>query len=52
MAAQYQFNLVDVSKDREPSVAATVKRIVVGIIDIFFDQSHESVRNACFNAFV
>ena len=52
MAVQYQFNLVDVSRDREPSVATTVKRIVVGVIDMFFDQSHESVRNACVNTFI
>lgn len=37
MASQYKFNLVDATKDREPSVAKTVKRIVVGIIEMFFD---------------
>lgn len=33
-------------------MAATVRRIVVEIIDMFFDQPHESVRNASANAFI
>ena len=44
--------MVDSSKEREPTVAKTVKKIVVAIIEMFFDQSNEELRKECVNTFV
>ena len=34
-------------KDKEPSVAKTVKRVVACIKELFFDVAHDNIRNAC-----
>ena len=52
MASLYKFGLVDATRDSDPSVAKTVKRIVVAIIEMFFDQSHEMVRAECAKTFI
>ena len=46
MALKFRLNFVDLGKDRDPSVAKTVKRVVQTIKEMFFDLSNESVRNA------
>ena len=48
MALKFGEDFVDLNKDREPSVSKTVKRVVTSIKELFFDQSHVNVRNACF----
>ena len=52
MAAQYRFNLIDSTKERDPSVAKTVKKIVVAMIEMFFDQQDEDLRKECVNTFI
>jgi hypothetical protein len=46
MALKFRLNFVDLGKDRDPSVAKTVKRVVQTIKEMFFDLSNENVRNA------
>ena len=44
---KFGLNFVDHSKDRDPSIAKTVKRVIQTIKEMFFDLSNENVRNAC-----
>ena len=44
--------MIELNRDRDPSIAKTVKRIVQCMKEMFFDLSHEYVRNACFASFV
>ena len=52
MALNYRTDLIDLSKDKEPSVAKTVRRIVTSIKDMFFSESHETVRNEIATTFI
>jgi hypothetical protein len=48
MALKFGVDFVDINKDKEPSVAKTVRRVVSSIKELFFDQNNANVRNACF----
>lgn len=47
MALKFGENMVYLDKDKQPSVAKTVQRIVTCMKEMFFDQSNENIRNAC-----
>lgn len=47
MALKFNKNLKDTVRDIPPSLTKTVKRIVSTIIDLFFQESHDNIRNAC-----
>jgi len=44
MAQRFQQNFVLLGKDKDPSVAKTVKRVVQSMKEQFFDQAHDMVR--------
>ena len=52
MALQFKGNMIDLSKDKEPSVARTVRRIVSSLKDMFFSETHENVRNEIAATFI
>ena len=51
MALKFRQNFIDTAKDKDPSVAKTVRRVITCMKEMFFDQSHENIRNACFITF-
>jgi len=50
MAEGFGGNLIDTARDKEPSVAKTVKRIVGCMKQMFFDLSNDNVRSQCSNS--
>jgi hypothetical protein len=46
MAEKFQFNFIELTKDKDPSISKTVKRVVVNIREMFFEDESESVRKA------
>ena len=46
MAEKFQFNFIELTKDKEPSISKTVKRVVVNIREMFFEDENENVRKA------
>ena len=47
MALKFRLNFIDMAKDKDPTVSKTVRRVIQSIKEMFFDQSHENIRNAC-----
>jgi len=47
MALKFRMNFIDLGKDKDPSVPKTVRRIVQSMKEVFFDQNHDNIRNAC-----
>lgn len=47
MANRFRKNLKDPIKDQPASVVKTVKRLVATMINLFFEESHDKVKNAC-----
>lgn len=47
MAVHFKRALKDTTKDVPPSLVKTVRRMVITIVDLFFQESHDTVRNAC-----
>ena len=50
MALKFRMNFIDKAKDVEPTVSKTVKRVISAMKEIFFDQSHDYIRNAVANS--
>ena len=46
MAEKFQFNFIELTKDKDPSISKTVKRVVVNIREMFFEDESESVRKS------
>ena len=51
MAEKFQNSFVDYSKEKEPSVSKTVKKVISSIKEMFFSETNEKVRVECANAF-
>jgi hypothetical protein len=47
MGLKFRMNFIDLGKDKDPSVSKTIKRIIQSMKDLFFDQNHDTIRNAC-----
>ena len=45
LAKSFRFNMLETIKDKEPSVAKTVRRLVVAMKELFFSETHDSIRH-------
>ena len=47
MALKFKTQLKDSVKDVPPSTVKTVRRMIQTMKDLFFQESHDNIRNAC-----
>ena len=50
MAEKFKFNFIELTKDKDPSIAKTVKRVIANIREMFFEDESESVRKSIVDA--
>ena len=50
MAEKFQFNFIELTKDKDPSIAKTVNRVVTNIREMFFEDENETVRKSIVDA--